>query len=169
MTKYYIEHYGYIDDDQHSLAHYGVKGMKWRHHKYSSDYNYGDSYRADYYSYQGRKRQALSKPRYDRWRSDNEYEIKRANANHRNRMRRSANSTTRGDASRAEYYSNQGIERRRQKVVDDIKRSSNWNKLRRVNEHIHGGSVEERRDNKYTDPHTGLPTSRPRPRRRRRG
>lgn len=44
MAKYYIEHYGYIDDG-HSLAHYGVRGMRWRQHKYtgnsSADYNYG--------------------------------------------------------------------------------------------------------------------------------
>ena len=44
MAEYYIEHYGYVDDG-HSLAHYGVKGMRWRQHKYtgnsSADYNYG--------------------------------------------------------------------------------------------------------------------------------
>jgi len=39
MARYYIEHYGYIDDDQHSLAHYGVRGMKWRRHRYGSNSN----------------------------------------------------------------------------------------------------------------------------------
>lgn len=44
MAEYYIEHYGYVDDG-HSLVHYGVRGMRWRQHKYtgnsSADYDYG--------------------------------------------------------------------------------------------------------------------------------
>lgn len=44
MAEYYIEHYGYVDDG-HSLAHYGVRGMRWRRHQYtgnsSYDYDYG--------------------------------------------------------------------------------------------------------------------------------
>lgn len=44
MARYYIEHYGYIDDDQHSLAHYGVRGMKWRRHRYRSNSNEADNF-----------------------------------------------------------------------------------------------------------------------------
>ena len=44
MAIHYIEHYGFVDDG-HSLAHYGVPGMRWRRHKYtgssSRDYDYG--------------------------------------------------------------------------------------------------------------------------------
>lgn len=33
MPKYYLEHYGFVGDEENSLMHYGVKGMKWRHRK----------------------------------------------------------------------------------------------------------------------------------------
>jgi len=33
MPKYYLEHYGFVGDDENYLMHYGVKGMKWRHRK----------------------------------------------------------------------------------------------------------------------------------------
>lgn len=43
MALHYIEHYGFVDDG-HSLAHYGVPGMRWRRHQYtgssSEDYDY---------------------------------------------------------------------------------------------------------------------------------
>lgn len=43
MALHYIEHYGFVDDG-HSLAHYGVPGMRWRRHLYtgssSEDYDY---------------------------------------------------------------------------------------------------------------------------------
>lgn len=32
MAMYYLEHYGFVGEEPY-LAHYGVKGMKWRHRR----------------------------------------------------------------------------------------------------------------------------------------
>ena len=54
MPKYYLEHYGFIGDEENSLMHYGIKGMRWRHHKVKP--GMGDHDRAEYYRTQGEKR-----------------------------------------------------------------------------------------------------------------
>lgn len=31
MPKYYLEHYGFVGDEENSLMHYGIKGTMFSH------------------------------------------------------------------------------------------------------------------------------------------
>lgn len=108
MAEYYIEHYGYVDDG-HSLAHYGVRGMRWRQHKYtgnsSRDYDYstGDRSRANYYNVQG---QIADTKRFHAQRDPQRIiNTRRQNEQHKKKINKLVNT---GDAARAAYYRNQG-------------------------------------------------------------
>lgn len=119
MALHYIEHYGFVDDG-HSLAHYGVPGMRWRRHRYtgssSADYDYsrrdqlgstrGDSDRARRYSEEGRARANSSRARQTLWTAANREKIDFANM--RNTLRARNIGRTAGDANRAAYYQKKG-------------------------------------------------------------
>lgn len=123
MAEYYIEHYGYVDDG-HSLAHYGVRGMRWRQHKYtgnsSRDYDYstGDRSRANYYNVQG---QIADTRRFHAQRDPQRIiNTRRQNAAHRQKISKIVNT---GDLSRADYYSQQPARDVARRMQNDLKKA----------------------------------------------